>query len=253
MTRPTSIRPFFLAAAPLLAALSACKAFDSAPKTDLAIAADEAYPGYPRLADIPPEPEDVVCLRRLIENFQLEEESAMFPPSSLSDDPTLRNLPGYQQDTFADDLMRQSDLIAARNALRDAALPELGQDAEPGSYSVGEIVPRVPDQRYENLLSAIKALWADVGGGVGALSRGELFDGEDPEDADDGLTYDIVFHVCPPNPFLETDYLLAERRRLEEAAETLRAARPDGETADITLPEDMGAVARPGEGPEAGL
>jgi hypothetical protein len=57
----TLLRIFALGA--LGAGLTACKAVDLAPRTDAARAANEAASGYPRLADVPPEPVDAACVR----------------------------------------------------------------------------------------------------------------------------------------------------------------------------------------------
>lgn len=63
MTPRTAILLRIFAPAALSIGLAGCIGTDLAPQTEAARAANAAARGYPRLADVPPEPVDVACVR----------------------------------------------------------------------------------------------------------------------------------------------------------------------------------------------
>lgn len=111
--------------------------------------------------------------------------------------------------------------------------------------AIGAPTPRAPQTLegdrgpYGDVVSAMRA--------ASALATG----GEDDEDEAETAAPRRV--PCPPMAGDEAERLVADRERLEQTAQDMRDARPaaPGDADSITLPEDMGAVAAAGQGPEA--
>ncbi len=170
-----------------------------------------------------------------------ETEAARAADAAVRHYPRLVDIPEEPADAHClRAALRQSDIQAvsadSRDALR-AFEPPVPAIIPPPAQ------PRRPAVNWQEEFSSVVS---------GARTLTRMAQGEGPRPEARAPAPPLL--PCPPAGLDEAQRLAEARAWLEREAESIRAERPEGASPDdisVVLPEDMGAVAAPGEGPEA--